>query len=473
MQNPFLLLSIGMVLVLGGILILRLHPVIALLIGALVVGGLTSSESLEIYAGANGYTAEATKNLISQSTGARVALAFGNTCGKIGILIALASIIGKCLLETGAAEKITRSAVKLSGQKYAPLSFMGSSFLVSTPVFFDTVFYLMVPLARAMGVKSRKSYSLYIMAICAGGVMAHSLVPPTPGPLFVASELGVNIGMMILMGIIVGLICASVGLVYATWLNKRRPVPLRDTIDTSVEDLERGSEKDTSELPPLFLSLLPIALPVILIAGNTTLSIAKIELSPAMRSFFSSIGDPTIALFLATFISLGLLLKQYGYKLKAIQKPVQDALYSAGTIVLITSSGGAFGGMLQQTAIGPWLADIAPGYKLAALPLAFAVTAIIRTAQGSATVAMITTVGILAAFMASNHLDFHPVYIAIAIGCGSKPFPWMNDSGFWIICKMSGFTERETIANFSVLLTIMGIVGLITCMILAKLFPLI
>lgn len=473
MHNPFLLLIIGMILVLGGILALRLHPVIALLIGALTVGGLTSPESLEIFAKANGYTADATKTLMSQSTGVRVALAFGNTCGKIGILIALASIIGKCLLETGAAERITRSALKISGDKLAPLSFMGSSFIVSTPVFFDTVFYLMVPLARAMGVKAKKSYSLYIMAIISGGVMAHSLVPPTPGPLFVASELGVNIGLMILMGLIVGLICSSAGLLYGTWLNSRRPVPMRDTIDATVEDLERSSVKEISALPPLFFSLLPIVLPVVLIAGNTILSVTDMNLPETVHAFFKTIGDPNMALFLATFAGLALLFKHHHYKLKAIQKPVQEALYSAGTIVLITSSGGAFGGMLQQTAIGPWLAEIAPEYKLASLPLAFLVTAIVRTSQGSATVAMITTVGILAAFISSNHLDFHPVYIALAIGCGSKPFPWMNDSGFWIICKMSGFTERETIVNFSVLLTIMGFVGLATCMVLAKLFPLI
>ena len=127
--------------------------------------------------------------------------------------------------------------------------------------------------------------------------------------------------------------------------------------------------------------------------------------------------------------------------------------------------------MLQQTSIGPWLAGFTSDYKLATLPLAVFVTAIIRTAQGSATVAMITAVGILTVFNVPGALGFHPVYLAIVIGCGSKLFPWMNDSGFWIICKMSGFTEGETIRNFSVLLSIMGVTGLLACMILAKLFP--
>ena len=148
-------------------------------------------------------------------------------------------------------------------------------------------------------------------------------------------------------------------------------------------------------------------------------------------------------------------------------------MFSAGTIILITSTGGAFGDMLQQTSIGNWLAELATDYQYAILPLAFFITAVIRTAQGSATVSMITAVGMLTVFNTPGALNFHPVYLAIVIGCGSKIFPWMNDSGFWIICKMSGFTERETIRNFSFLLLIMGIVGLVATMIMAKLFPLV
>jgi GntP family gluconate:H+ symporter len=152
---------------------------------------------------------------------------------------------------------------------------------------------------------------------------------------------------------------------------------------------------------------------------------------------------------------------------------MQNALSSAGIIILITASGGAFGKVLQQTGIGPEIQKLATAGQLAVLPLAFFVTALVRTAQGSATVAMITAVGILAGFADSATLGFHPVYLALAIGCGSKPFPWMNDSGFWIISRMSGFTEVETLKTFSVMLTSMGVVGLVVVMMLARLFPMI
>ena len=142
-------------------------------------------------------------------------------------------------------------------------------------------------------------------------------------------------------------------------------------------------------------------------------------------------------------------------------------------IVLITSMGGALGGIFQQTGIGARIQEMAGSYQIAILPLAFFVTALMRTAQGSATVAMITSVGILGGLASLGDLAFHPVYLALMIGCGSKPFPWMNDSGFWVVCTMSGMTEGETLKTSSAVLSIMGFVGLVVIMILAKLFPLI
>ena len=146
---------------------------------------------------------------------------------------------------------------------------------------------------------------------------------------------------------------------------------------------------------------------------------------------------------------------------------------SAGIIILITSAGGAFGGMLQQTGISSKLSELTQEYQMALIPMAFLITAFVRTAQGSATVAMITASGILSGMATSQNLEFHQLYIGLAIACGSKLIPWMNDSGFWIVCKMSNLTENEALKTFSPLLTIMGITGLIVIMIGAKLFPLI
>ena len=472
-MTPLYLLLIGLVTVIGSILLLRLHPIIALLMGALTVSFLTPGELLRQFASGSHYSAQEAEALTDQSPGTRVAIAFGETAEKIGLLIVLASIMGKCLLESGAAERIVRTMVGVLGERKTPIAYMSSSFLLGIPIYFDTIFYLMIPLARAMGIRNQKAYALCVMAIIAGGSMAHSLVPPTPGPLFAAGAFGVNIGLMIVMGTVVGVICAITGLLYGVWLNRRQNIPLRTTADTSLEDLQAWLDKDTSQLPSFFISNLPIALPVVLIASETIVTNMSGEVPDSIGMFLKYAGNPVIALFIGTVIALYILARRYGGKTKDLQKPVENALSSAGTIILITCMGGAFGAMLQQTAIGTWLAEFTSAYKLAAIPLAFFITAIIRTAQGSATVAMITAVGILTVFNVPGALGFHPVYLALAIGCGSKPFPWMNDSGFWIICKMSGFTEGETIRNFSILLTVMGLTGLVVCMVLANLFPLI
>ncbi|MFZ2146464.1 MAG: SLC13 family permease [Sedimentisphaerales bacterium] len=489
MIDPLWLLLVGMIVVLGGILLLRLHPFLALILGALIVGSLTRPAALEKFASDNKMTATETTTLLESSVGERVAYGFGHTCAKIGILIAMASIIGKFLLESGAAERIIRSLLKWLGEKRAPCAFLGSGFLLGMPVFFDTVFYLMIPLGKAMGIRVGRNYGLYVMAIVAGATMTHSLVPPTPGPLFVAGELSVNIGLMIIGGIVVGMFTVSAGYLYALWANRKWPVPVRDTADTSAADLRSMAEKDEATLPPFWLSILPIVLPVLLIAGGTFFdSWAKtqspIRTAPLWRSIaglIDNVGNPNVALTISAAIALltfaGLHRDQKSKtpsnRGKNITTLLQNALSSGGLIILITSAGGAFGGILQQTGIGYRIQELASSYRIAALPLAFCVTAIIRTAQGSATVAMITAVGILGGLAGSGQLGFHPLYLALVIGCGSKLIPWMNDSGFWVICKMSGMTEGETLKTCSTMMTLMGIVGLLVIMILARLFPLI
>jgi gluconate:H+ symporter, GntP family len=480
MIDPFWLLLVGIVIVVGGILVLRLQAFLALMLGALAVGLLTSSDMLLYYAQQSGMNEAAATVLARQTVGERVAVAFGNTCAKIGILIAMASIIGGCLLKSGAAERIVRSALRLFGEKNAPLGFLSSSFTLAIPVFFDTVFYLMIPLGKAMAMRTRRNYALYVMAIVAGGVMAHSLVPPTPGPLFVAGALGVSIGLMMIGGMIFGIITIIFGYLYAVWADRKWPIPLRDTQETTLEELSTVTQQDDSQLPPLWLSILPILLPVLLIAGNTALQ-STIGKQPAtelsglesrMLSFFMAVGNSNFALTLAALIAILMLFLKIRERL-LLKKTIVDALSSAGMIILITGAGGAFGSALQQTGIGFRIESLASDYQIAVLPLAFVVTALVRTAQGSATVAMITSIGILGGLATSGSLGFHPLYLALAIGCGSKLFAWMNDSGFWIICKMSGMTEAETIKHFSFQLAIMGIAGLIAIMIAARLIPLV
>jgi GntP family gluconate:H+ symporter len=288
-MHPLLIVLVGVAIVIGGILLFRLHAFLVLIVAALVVTALTPADP-------------AVKD--APTVGERVAESFGSTCGKIGILIAMAAIIGKCLLDSGAADKIVRSALKLFGERGAPAAFVSSGFLLGIPVFFDTVFYLMIPLGKALRMRTGHNYLLYVLTIVCGATMAHSLVPPTPGPLFVAEELGVDIGLMIMFGCIVGIFSSGTGFVYALLMNRRFDLPIRESVDFSLSDLDELVNRDESELPPLWVSLMPILLPVILIAGYTILKNYSEQFSPTFMQVAETFGNKNIALVISAAIAL-------------------------------------------------------------------------------------------------------------------------------------------------------------------------
>ncbi len=486
-MHPLLILLVAVAIMLGGILLLRLHAFLALLLAALAVALLTPAEALEGYArervsaAKEPWTEQAAEAFVRSTAGERVAVAFGQTCGGIGILIAMASIIGKCLLDSGAADRIVRTTLQLLGRARAPAAFASSSFLLGIPVFFDTVFYLMIPLAKAMRLRTGRNYLLYVLSILAGGSIAHSLVPPTPGPLYVAGELGVDLGTMIVAGCLVGVFPVIAGYLYARWADRRWDLPLRESADVSLADLEKLAGRDPRELPPTWLAILPIVIPVVFIAGQTGFKswlgamppAAVPSLAAGLKPVIATLGNKNVALVVAAAVALGTLAWQRRATRADVAAAVQAALASGGVIILITSAGGAFGATMRQCGVGGQIARMTEGIDpLWILPIAFLVTALVRGAQGSATVAMITAVGILGHFAASGQLGFHPVYLALAIGCGSKPFPWMNDSGFWVITKMSGMTEAEALRALFPMLTLMGLAGLAATMLAAALIPL-
>ena len=548
-MQSILILCAGVAIVIGGVLVLRLHAFLALTLGALAVGALTPSASVEQYllekegwpvaqvtetpnlqvefssgkaipAGTpmvvlrldsgeierigrasvvpssgtaktlaaivsggsktpqkgdlmcRESTVVAAAKLSGMTVGERVAAAFGTTCGKIGILIAMAAIIGKCLLDSGAADRIVRSALGVVGERGAPFAFVGSGFVLGVPVFFDTVFYLMMPLGKALRMRTKRNYLLYILTIVAGGTMAHSLVPPTPGPLMVAEELNVDLGLMIVLGVLVGLCSSGAAMVYAYWRNANNEVPLRESPDMSLEDLEALSQQDSASLPPLSLSLLPIVLPVLMISGYTVLKSIGFSSNDSLMTFAATIGNKNIALTVAAAIAMAMLAWKRKLGFVEMAETTGAALASGGVIILITAAGGAFGGVMQQTGVAGLIRGLPVVATWLVLVLAFLITTAIRTAQGSATVAMITAVGVLSGCASEGALQCHPVYLALAIGCGSKPIAWMIDSGFWVICKLSGMTEQEGLKYITPMSILMGLVGLIVTILLASVFPL-
>lgn len=476
-MDPLLLTAAGVVLVAVAIFALRLDAFLALVLAALVIGALTPAATLERQVLARGGSPQEARVAAAQSPGERVARAFGRTAGNVGIMIALAAVIGRAMLESGAADRIIRAALLVVGERLAPIGFSLAGFVLAIPVFFDTVFYLTIPLGRALALRNGARYGLYVMTIAGGATIAHSLVPPTPGPLLVATALNVDVGQMMIVGLVLGLVATMAGWVYAYAVDRRWPVPLRETPDMPLDALRALAARDSSALPSLWWSLLPVLLPVALIGGQALLATsgAAAESAPPAASSFvfwlRALGDRHVALTIAMLIALAVMIRSQGRG--ALQTAVPQAIAGAGTIILVTSAGGAFGSILQETGVGDRLQGMASGAQLGILPLAFLATALIRTAQGSATVAMVTVVGMVSGLAADGTLGFAPVYLAAAIGFGSKLFSWMNDSGFWVVSRMSGMTAPETLRGFSGQLTVMGVAGLLATMLAAAVFPLV
>lgn len=452
---------------------MELHPLVVLLIAICVVFFLIIR--LKINAFLALISAAITVGVLSSQVAfsevmPETAAAFGRVCGGIGIVIALAALIGQCLMESGAADKIVRVFVRAIGEKNASLSLLTSGYVLSVPVFFDTVFYLLVPLARAMRVRTGKNYLFFLMSISAGGAVTHSMVPPTPGPLAMADTLNIDLGTMILVGAIVGVPMSLAGWAFAKLKNEQMDVPLRETAGLTLAELEVLAAKQEAELPSFGLSMAPIILPVLMITLNT-LSGALGWTGP-VANLAAFIGNPNFALLVSAAIAMYLLMAQKGYSLTEMGDTVETAFASGGLIILITAAGGSFGGMLQKAGVGTVLGSMAQDFGVPLLLMSFLLGALLKVAQGSGTVSMITVSAIMAPLVANN-LPYHPVYIACAIGSGSLVGSWMNDSGFWVYTKMSGLTETESLKTWTPLLAVLGVTGYIVSQILAIVMPLV
>ena len=449
-MTPLGILAIALAIVIGGVLLFRLHPFFVLVAAAFVVALLIPDAEL--------------------SPGELVAEGFGKTARGIGIVVAMAAILGSCLSAAGAATQIVGALQRLLGERRTPLALMASGFVLGIPMFADSAFFLLLPLARAAWQRTGRHYLLCVMAIVAGATMSHSLVPPTPGPLFVADAFGVDMATMIGFGSLVGLASAVVGLAYAHWADRRWPITPEAA--ATAEPPAAAAVSPAPTPPPLWASLVPIAVPVVCVSLGSWAGSSPEQFPAWLLPLLKLAGERNMAMVIAALLAM-LVLAASSRSLTFVRSTVAAGIQSAGSVLLVIAAGGALGGALRAAGLAEVFTDLAPTSGLALVPVAWAVTATIRIAQGSATVAMITTAGILAPVVLAGAAGCHPVYIAIAIGCGSKMGMWMNDSGFWVIGTTAGLSESQTLKTAAAMLSIEGAVGLLVTLALAAAFPLV
>jgi len=293
------------------------------------------------------------------------------------------------------------------------------------------------------------------------------------------SDFGLDLGTALILGFLMGLIPAAAGLLFSKVLNQKFRIPLREAVGSSTEQLKDIIRRPETDLPHFLLAISPVLLPVVLIAGNTALAAMDgaemINIAPWVVGWSDFLGNKNFALLAGAAIAVWMFRRQQQLSLAQLRDRLEPAIMSAGLIILITSAGGAFGKMLSRCGIGEALSELSGGEQFsgaALILLAFGLSSLMKIAQGSGTVAMITASAMIASLLSNEpFLPCHPIYLFAAIGFGSNVISWMNDSAFWVVCKMSGFTEKETLSTWTPLLVVICLTGLIEVEILNFLWP--
>jgi GntP family gluconate:H+ symporter len=456
-HSPLVTFVIGLAAVVLLLVVLDLPAFVGLIISAFLVG-VVNAVFVPDFAPADAASATAS--------------AFGDGMAGIGIPILMAAIIGKSMLESGSAQRIVRGFQNVLGEGNSDISLWASSTVLAIPVFFDSVFYLLAPLARSMRARVGRDYTLFIVVVGAGAATTHVFVPPTPGPLAVADQIGVNLGMTIVLGVITAIPAAILaGLVYGRWINDRLDIPLRDAMSTTTEELQEVADRDTQSLPGILESAMPIILAVVLVASFTFVDTfeAVYPVLGEIKPLVAFIGDKNVALTIAALAAAWTFYRYNDMDQAEWAEELTEALKSGGNIAAITAAGGAFGALLAASGIGGYITSALGGVGIPLLVSAWLIAAIVRIAQGSATAAMLTTAGIMAPQV--PELAVHPAYLVMAIGAGGNIFSWYNDSGFWLVKEIGGLTQAETLKTWTVLTTIISFSGIVTTLIISSIFP--
>jgi GntP family gluconate:H+ symporter len=449
-SGPFLALAVGVVFVVLAIARWKIHAFFALMLAAMLVG---------VVIAVGGFGKLSLFDAIE-----RPVAELGSAAGKIAFVIAMAAVIGECLTVSGGAERIVTWLLALFREKRAGAALLTAGFILGIPVFFDTVFLLLLPLARALAVKTGRDYTFYVMAMCAGGVITHTTVPPTPGPLLVAEALKLDLGLAIIGGFVCGLLPAWGALVVARWINRRQP-----TQPPAMRGME--NEAAAGPAPSLLLSLAPVVLPLALIAFSSACAAFKPAwFSAGIAEWVALTGNKHVALLVGMAAGLVLALRNRRPGAPGLGALLGAPLESAGAIILITSAGGAFGAMLREAGLAGAVTTLAAGRSINYVLLGWLLSAVIRVAQGSTTVAMITASGMLMAVAGDQGWGCHPFWVFLAIGYGGLFCSWMNDSGFWLVSRMCGWSERDTLRSWTVLLSAISVFGLVEALILSAIF---
>ncbi len=450
MSTPFLIFIVvsAVALLLFMVLKLKISAFISLLITAIYVG---------IIAGMP-------LNNISKA----IQDGMAGTLGFVATVVGLGAIFGQMLESSGGAESLAHYLLKKFGKERAPWAMVVTGFIVAIPVFLDVGFIILVPIVYALARDSKKSLLYYGIPLLAGLAVTHSFIPPTPGPVAVADIINVQLGWVIFLGVIIGFPIAIIaGPVWGKFISER--IYLEAPAEFNLEE----KEYDENNLPSFTMIAVIIAVPLLLILVNTFTGLIVdkgVVTKTIWTDILEFIGHPFSALIIATLLATYFLGVKRGMSKQKILDLSTKALGPAGIIILITGAGGVLKQILVDSGIGKIMAESMADSALPPILLAWLLAAVVRVTQGSATVAMITAAGIIAPVISEFGLnDPQRALVVLAIASGATLLSHVNDSGFWLVGKYFGMTEKQTLQSWTVMESIIAVCGLAFTM-LASLF---
>ena len=401
----------------------------------------------------------------------------GNTLKGIALLVGLGSMFGGILEVSGGAQALAVTLVDRFGERKAAWALAITGLVIAIPVFFDAGLIILIPLAFSLARRTGRSTLYYAIPLLAGLAVGHAFIPPTPGPVLVASMLGVDLGRVILIGAVCGIAALIVaGPVWGAYCGKKFFVAPQVRVETvKKEAAEAAAEESTvttapeaagGKLPSFWTVVTIILIPLILIILKSVSGVVE-ALAPA-RKVIGFLGEPFVALTIATIVAMVLLGRRNGYSAAELEKVMTKSLEPVGLILLVTACGGVLRYILQYSGLGEMIGHAVASAALPMVVVAFVVAALVRISVGSATVAMTMAAGIVAAMPEVAGLSpAHLACITAAIAGGATVCSHFNDSGFWLVKSLLGIDEKITLKTWTVMETLVGFTGFLVALVIS------
>ncbi len=430
----------GLILLLVLIIRFRWQAMIAILVGAITIGLAAGMPFEQIVASVND--------------------GMGNTLKGIALLVGLGSMFGAILEISGGAQTLAVTMVNRFGDRKAAWALGITGLVIAMPVFFDAGLIILIPLAFSLAKRTSRSSLYYAIPLLAGLAVGHAFIPPTPGPVLVATMLGVDLGWVIIVGLVCGFFAMIVaGPMWGAYCGKKYFIPVPEHV-ASQPDI------DTKKLPSFATVVFIILIPLVLIILKSVAGV--VEAMEPMREVINFLGEPFVALTIATLVAMALLGYRNGYSSKELERVMTKSLEPVGLILLVTACGGVLRYILQYSGLGEIIGGAVASASLPMVVVAFVVAALVRISVGSATVAMTMAAGIIAAMPEIAALSpLHLACITASIAGGATVCSHFNDSGFWLVKTLVGMDEKTTLRTWTLMETLVGGTGFIVALIIS------